>query len=62
MNTYIDDSYPTLYFNTIESAKDFAERIGYDEYEVVDLAFFPIGSDDLHHVGYGLLIKGVLLK
>jgi len=62
METYIDDKFPSLYFHTVDDAKKFAETVGYDEWKVVKLGFFPIGEEKVHYVGYGLIINNHLLR
>lgn len=62
MNQYISLYYPNLIFSNVESAKDFAEKLEFEEYEVVEYIYLSDDEKQATHIGYAILKKGILFQ
>lgn len=62
MNQYISSYYPNLIFSNVESAKDFAEKLGFEEYEVVEYIYLSDDEKQATLIGYAILKKGILFQ
>ena len=62
MDRYVSSEYPRLIFSTSEAAKDFAEKLEMEAYEVVEYLFLSNDERTTTLIGYALLYNGRLFR
>lgn len=62
MKRFISSKYPSLTFSTVEAAKNFAEKLEFEEYEVVEYLFLSNDEKETKFIGYALLKNGILFQ
>ena len=62
MKQFISSGYPDLIFSTVEAAKDFAEKLEFEEYEVVEYLYLSNDEKEITLIGYAILKKGILFQ
>lgn len=62
MKQFISSDYPDLIFSNVESAKDFAEKLEFEEYEVVEYLYLSNDEKEITLIGYAILKKGIIFQ
>ena len=62
MNQYISSDYPDLIFSNVESAKDFAEKLNFEGYEIVEYLFLSNDEKQATFIGYVILKNEILFQ
>lgn len=62
MKSFISAIYPDLLFSTPESAKEFAEKLEFDDYEIQKFYFLSNDESKVTHIGYVILKNNILFQ
>ena len=62
MGQYISSDYPNLIFSTVEAAKNFAEKLDFEEYKVVEFLYLSNDETETKFIGYAILINERLFQ
>ena len=62
MDQYISSEYPNLIFSTVEAAKSFAEKLDFEEYNVVEYLYLTNDETETKFIGYAIITNGRLFQ